>query len=121
MCRICEYIFNSKKDIKELLVYFEEEQQELLLKQQQIINSLVELLSYIYPRKEIILNTFLVISTRRSKKLPIELIIIIKEYLLKDLKKINREILLNKKFIFRRKLVLKTLEDFFSESLCQQQ
>ena|SRR5215208_1489132 len=121
MCRICKYISDSQEDIRKLLVYFEEEQQELLLEQQQIINSLVELLSYIYPRKEIILNTFLVISTRRSKKLPIELIVIIKEYLLEDLKEINRDILLNQKFISRRKLVLKTLEDFLSESLCQQQ
>ena len=121
MCRICQYISDSQKDIEKLLIYFEEEQQELLLEQQQIIDPLVELLFYIYPRKEKLLNNFLVISTRRSKKLPIELIVIIKNYLLEDLKEINREILLNKKFISQRKLVLKTLEEFLSVSLCQQQ
>ena len=121
MCRICSHISDSIKDIEKLLVFFEEEQQELQLEQQQIINSLVELLSYIYPRKEILLDTLPVISVRRSKRLPLELIIIIKNNLLEDFKDINREILLNKSFIARRKGVIETLGTFLSGILCQQQ
>src|SRR5687767_3676662 len=120
MCRVCKYIFDSKRDTVKGLNYLEDCHKELLLKQQQIIDSLVEILSYIYPRKEIILNYFRVVSYRRSKRLPTELIVVIKDNLLFDLKEINQEILLNKSFINKRKGVLKTLEDFLPESLCQE-
>lgn len=110
MCRICLYISAKKDNLKEILDCFEEHHRDLLSQQKNILNPLVELLSHIYPRKE----------TISYSKLPLELIVIIKNYLLSDLKEVNREILINKSYINNRKSILKTLEEFYPESLCQQ-
>ena len=89
MCRVCEYIERAKRITTKEIQNLEHCQSELLTQQQNILDPLIEIISYIYP-KDISTTTSFGIkkgTLRQRSSILTEIILLIKENLQKDLKK----------------------------------
>lgn len=103
MCRICQHLEKSKKQIKEKVNILQRREKELISYFQQELDSLVGILLLLNLTKNIIL--------------PPELLLIIKEFTKEDIKEIARELDKARSYIKVYSKVLGNLEDFLP-SIC---